>query len=44
VLDPELVAELRAVGARTDIAQRVLTILEPSQGPASPVTAGRRGH
>ena len=44
VLDPKLVAELRAVAGRTDIAQRVLTILEPSQGPASPVTAGRRGH
>jgi hypothetical protein len=33
VLDPELVAELRAVAARTDVAQRVLTILEPGQGP-----------
>ncbi len=44
LLDPKLVAELRAVAGRTDIAQRVLTILEPSQGPASPVTAGRRGH
>lgn len=29
VLDPKLVAELLAVAARTDIAQRVLTILEP---------------
>ncbi len=32
LLDPELVAELRAVAARTDVAQRALTILEPSQG------------
>lgn len=44
VLDPNLVAELRAVAGRTDIAQRVLTILEPSQEPPSPVTAGRHGH
>jgi hypothetical protein len=44
LLDPKLVAELRAVAGRTDIAQRVLTILEPSQAPASPVTADRRGH
>ncbi|TEX47988.1 MAG: hypothetical protein B7C54_01575 [Acidimicrobiales bacterium mtb01] len=44
LLDPKLLAELRAVSGRTDIAQRVLMILEPSQGPASPVTAGRRGH
>jgi hypothetical protein len=29
LLDPKLVAELQAVAARTDIAQRVLTILEP---------------
>ena len=29
VLDPKLVAELLAVAARTDIAQRVLRILEP---------------
>lgn len=43
LLDPELVAELRAVAARTDIAHRVLTILEPSQGPKSPVVAGRHG-
>ncbi len=43
VLDPKLVAELRAVAARTDIAQRVLTILEPSQGPMSPAAAGRHG-
>jgi hypothetical protein len=33
VLDPELVSELRAVAACTDIAQRVLTILEPGLGP-----------
>jgi hypothetical protein len=44
VLDPKLVAALRAVAARTDIAHRVLTILEPGQGPKSPVTAGPRGH
>lgn len=44
LLDPELVADLRTVAARTDVAQRVLTILEPGQGPASPVAAGRRGH
>lgn len=43
VLDPQLVAELRAVAARTDIAQRVLTILEPGQGPKSRVAAGRHG-
>lgn len=43
VLDPKLVAELRAVAARTDIAQRVLTILEPGQGPSSPAVAGRHG-
>jgi putative aminopeptidase FrvX len=43
VLDPKLVAELRAVAARTDIAQRVLTILEPGQGPKSPVAARRYG-
>ncbi|MFZ1491668.1 MAG: hypothetical protein WAS51_17145 [Ilumatobacteraceae bacterium] len=41
LLDPKLVAELRAVAARTDIAQRVLTILEPGQGPKSPAAAGR---
>lgn len=29
VLDPKLMSELRAVAARTEIAQRVLTILEP---------------
>lgn len=43
VLDPELVSELRAVAARADIAQRVLTILEPAQGTKSPAAAGRRG-
>jgi hypothetical protein len=43
VLDPELVAKLRAVAARTDIAHRVLTILEPGQGPKSRVAAGRHG-
>lgn len=32
VLDPELVSDLRALAARTDIAQRVLTILEPGHG------------
>lgn len=44
VLDPKLVAALRAVAARTDIAHRVLTILEPGQGPKPPVAAGPRGH
>lgn len=43
VLDPELVAELGALAARIDIAQRVLTILEPVQGPKSPAAAGRHG-
>jgi hypothetical protein len=43
VLDPKLVAELRAVAARTDIAQRVLTILESGQGPKRPAAAGRHG-
>jgi hypothetical protein len=43
VLDPKLVAALRAVAGRTDIAQRVLTILEPGQGSGSPAAAGRRG-
>jgi hypothetical protein len=43
VLDPKLVADLRAVAARTDIAQRVLTILEPGARPMSAV-ASRRGH
>jgi len=43
VLDPKLVAELRAVAGRTDIAQRVLTILEPGQGPKSSVSAARHG-
>nr|AGC71302.1 hypothetical protein [uncultured bacterium A1Q1_fos_515] len=40
-LDPKLVAEFRSVAARTDIAQRVLTILEPGEGPKSPDAAGR---
>jgi hypothetical protein len=43
VLDPELVAELRAVAARTDIAHRVLMILEPGQGLKSPAAAGQHG-
>lgn len=43
VLDPELVAELRVVAARTDVARRVLAILEPGQGPGSPAAVGRRG-
>ena len=43
VLDPKLVAELRAVAARTDVAQRVLAILEPGQGSKSPAEAGRHG-
>ena len=44
VLDPKLVAELRTVAGRTDIAHRVLTILEPVQAPTSPAAAVRRGH
>jgi hypothetical protein len=43
MLDPKLVAALRAVAARTDVAHRVLTILEPGQGPKSPAAAGRHG-
>lgn len=31
LLDPDLVAKLRVVAARTDIAHRVLTILEPAE-------------
>jgi hypothetical protein len=42
VLDPNLVAALRAVAARSDVAHRVLTILEPVQAPTSPAAAGRR--
>jgi hypothetical protein len=41
VLDPKLVAEFRTVAARTDIAQRVLTIIEPGQEPKPPAAAGR---
>ena len=41
VLDPRLVATFRAVAARADIAQRVLTILEPGQGSMAPAAAGR---
>jgi hypothetical protein len=44
LLDPKRVATFRAVAARTDIAHRVLTILEPGQGPKSSVAAGRHGH
>ncbi|MEZ5231043.1 MAG: hypothetical protein R2710_31500 [Acidimicrobiales bacterium] len=40
-LDPKLVAELLAVAARTDIAQRVLTILEPGNGQTSPAATGQ---
>lgn len=43
VLDPKLVAALRAVAARTDIVHRVLTILEPGHGPKLPAAAGRHG-
>ena len=46
LLDPELVAELRAVAGRTDIAQRVLTILELSQDrrrQSQPVDADTEG-
>jgi hypothetical protein len=41
MLDLRLVAELRAVAARADIAQRVLTILEPGYGPKSPGATGQ---
>jgi len=41
-LDPKLVAELRAVAARTDIAHRVLAILDPAQLPGAPAAASRR--
>lgn len=44
VLDPKLVAELRTVAARVDIAHRVLTILEPGKGPGLPAAAGRTRH
>ena len=44
VLDPKLVAELRVVASRTDIAHRVLMTLEPVQGSAFPAAAGRHGH
>ena len=43
VLDPTLVAEFRAVASRTDIAHRVLTILEPGQGSVLPASAERHG-
>lgn len=32
MLDPKLVAALRVLAARTDVAHRVLAILEPAQG------------
>lgn len=41
VLDPKLVAEFRAVAARTDIAHRVLMILESGQGTKSLASAGQ---
>lgn len=41
MLNPKLAAELRAVVACADVAQRVLTLLEPGQGPGSPAAAGR---
>jgi len=40
MLNPKLAAELRAVVACADVAQRVLTLLEPGQGPGSPAAAG----
>jgi hypothetical protein len=42
VLDQDLVAALLAIAARSDIAQRVLAILEPRTGPTSAVS-GRPG-
>jgi hypothetical protein len=42
VLDLELVATLRAVAARADVAQRVLSIVEPDAGTTMAVT-GRPG-
>jgi hypothetical protein len=36
VLDPVLVAALRAVAARADVAHRVLAILEPGGEPIAP--------
>lgn len=43
VLDPDLVAALRAVAARVDVAHRVLAILEPGGEPiASPAVPTRR--
>lgn len=43
VLDPKLVAEFRVVASRTDIAHRVLTILEPGRGSVLPASAERHG-
>ena len=42
VLDPELVATLRAVAAPAEIAQRVLSIVEPDASTTMAVT-GRPG-
>jgi D-serine deaminase-like pyridoxal phosphate-dependent protein len=43
VLDPNRVAMFRAVAARTDIAHRVLVILESGQGSKPLASAGQRG-
>jgi len=43
LLDPKLVATFRAVAARTDIAQRVLTILESGQGSKPMASARQHG-
>ena len=45
-LEPDLVATLRAVAERADIAHRVLTILESGQGSKSSAVARciRQGH
>jgi len=41
VLDPKLVATFRAAAARTDIAHRVLMILESGQG-SKPLASARQ--
>jgi hypothetical protein len=43
VLDPKLVAALRAVAARSEVVHRVLAILEPIHAPTSRAPADRHG-
>jgi hypothetical protein len=43
LLDSKLVVTFRAVAARTDIAHRVLTILESGQGSKPLPSAGQHG-